>query len=88
MDGTADGYVVTVTPEPVVAGGGAAEAVVAEVGAAEVVAVVDSPKLRLKRARRPQRCGLLCGSPVSEVAFGAITMKANQSGVARKLGRG
>ena len=50
MDGTADGYVVTVIPEPVVAGGGAAEAVAAEVGAAEVVAVVDSPsKLRLKR---------------------------------------
>ena len=59
MDGTADGSVVTVTPEPVVAGGGAAEAGAAEVGAAEVVAVVDSPKLKLKRARRPQRCGLL-----------------------------
>ena len=40
MDGTAAGYVVTVTPEPVAAGGGAAE--VAEAVAAEVVAVVNS----------------------------------------------
>lgn len=43
MDGTAAGYVVTVIPQPVAAGGGVAEvaeAVVVE--AAEVVAVVDS----------------------------------------------
>lgn len=39
MDGTAAGYVVTVTPEPVAAGGGVAEVaeVVVAVEAAEVV---------------------------------------------------
>jgi hypothetical protein len=40
MDGTVAGYVVTVIPQPVAAGGGVAE--VAEVVAAEVVVVVDS----------------------------------------------
>lgn len=47
MDGTAAGYVVTVIPQPVAAGGGVAEA--AEVVAAEVVAVVDSGPNKLNR---------------------------------------
>jgi len=43
MDGTAVGYVVTVIPQPVAAGGGAAEvAEVVAVEVAEAVAVVDS----------------------------------------------
>ena len=43
MDGTAAGYVVTVIPQPVAAGGGAAEvAEVVAVEVAEAVAVVDS----------------------------------------------
>jgi hypothetical protein len=52
MDGTAVGCVVTVIPEPVAAGGGAAEAgeVVVAVEVAEAAAVVDSSKLKIGRA--------------------------------------
>jgi len=54
MDGTAVGYVVTVTPEPVAAGVGVAEVVAVEVAeVAEAVAVVDSGPELISTAKAP-----------------------------------
>lgn len=58
MDGTAAGYVVTVIPQPVAAGGGVAEVVVA----VEVVAVVDGGP-NLAQQRRPHNGAFFLCAP-------------------------
>ena len=70
MDGTADGYVVTVTPEPVVAGGGAAEvaeAVVAEASAA------DADPLGMRRRLGKHPAGAFFAVPAQPVTAGQFS---------------